>query len=73
MGRCPGQTQAETELDLPDQLEPPSLAIRCAKPRPASRSVGSFKAASACRGVFVRGRRDTQTSRLGASNVAKVG
>ena len=42
--------------------------IRCANARDASTNCGSFINARACSGVFVRGRRTTQYSRVGASN-----
>src|SRR5215472_15036674 len=41
--------------------------------RDASTYVGSFISTSACRGVFVRGRRTVHTSRSGASSVTSDG
>ena len=62
---------AKSNLD--SGFSPPSLNIRSASFRAASTWIVSFIKASAWSGVFVFNRRAVQTSRSGASNVARVG
>ncbi len=72
MGRRPSALRnAKSARDA--AVPPPSARILWANTRAASSNVGSFSPANACNGVFVRGRRATHASRLGASNVANVG
>ena len=60
-------------FEKPELLRAALTHTSGANTRAASRNAGSFNAASACNGVSLRGRREMQTSRLGASNVANVG
>src|SRR6185436_8881572 len=53
--------------------EPQVRMIREANARLASTNWGSFNKTSACNGVFVRGRRTTQYSRVGASKISMLG
>src|SRR6185369_17205030 len=51
-------------------LVPLEPAMRRASDCAASKYTGSLSVTKACRGVFVRSRRNVHTSRFGASNVA---
>ena len=52
---------------------PPSISIRCPRPRAASTNTTSFIRSRACNGVFVRVSRTTQLSRPAASKLAIMG
>ena len=69
-------TQSRKPYATREAVVPPAGAspvMRRASALAASNDAGSFSSVSAWSGVFVRTRRTVQNSRLGASNVAKVG